>query len=741
MGKILNWYKQTKSFLSKEVRVFNASSSASMQNMPFIPNWFNTVRLGTPRNIDIIELRQYAKSPWVQMVINTISKQVMTTEWDIVEKEAKDVKETINEEQKPHPDIQKAKDFLKQPNRNGDTFWDVWIPFLRDVLELDAGVIWKGKNASGELVELYPYDGGRFVININQHGIIGIDEEGNDSPGYYQYSFRQIDAAPVPFARDEIVYGKMNTNTELMPYGWSPLQSIQQEVEVMIQSTRYNKEFFKNNAIPDGIISADMNTDQLNQFKAAWDLNMRGQAHKLAFLNSDASFTNLSQTNKDMEWLEGQKWYFHVVFGAYGLSPMEAGFYEDGNRATGESQERVTVKNAIKPYLDLIEAKINREILPEYLGHDKLEFKWFPHDDAAEKIQHEQMMAKLNANVLTINEVRAEEGLEPVEWGDVPMAMMMQDRMLEANGQETEDGEEDDDNDNNPKDKKDDKEDSKDKDRDKKKEEAEEKKDKEIKKELDAGEEVVIEAKDYADFLRIRFQKWQTDVFKFLDDTLKEEFIEKDYMEKTFGEFIRSLFNAINTKGFRKGIGAIITATFKEGMQEAEKELNVDIGFDSDFTAKVKVVEEQQVEGYFTADGKWDGIKGISEEAQKDILNIVHKGLADREGLKVVKENIKTKMDQLVGTESTDGRAMRIARTESNRMINESKLLSYQKSGLKGKKRWNAFHDGRTSDVCKALNNETKELNELFRHKDGAWQTPPSHPNCRSVVEFVLDIE
>ena len=335
-------------------------------------------------------------------------------------------------------------------------------------------------------------------------------------------------------------------------------------------------------------------------------------------------------------------------------------------------------------------------------------------------------MAKLNANVLTINEVRAEEGLEPVDWGDQPMQFAAQDRMMEMGGGPFAD---DDDRDNP-------------KDRDKKKEEVEQDKDNQkknsksfINKEIDMEEEAV----DYADFLRIRFQKWQTDVFKFLDDTLKEEFIEKDYMEKTFGEFIRSLFNAINTSGFRRGLGAIITATFKQGMNEAEKELEVDIGFDSDFTAKVKVVEEQQVEGYFTAGGKWDGIKGISQEAQKDILNIVHKGLADREGLKVVKENIKAKMDQLVGTETTDGRAMRIARTESNRMINDSKLMSYKKSGLIGKKRWNAFHDGRTSEICIALNNKTKELNELFTHKDGAWQTPPSHVNCRSVVEFVLD--
>jgi hypothetical protein len=41
-------------------------------------------------------------------------------------------------------------------------------------------------------------------------------------------------------------------------------------------------------------------------------------------------------------------------------------------------------------------------------------------------------MQKLAANVITINEVRRDNGLEPVEWGDQPMAMMMQDRMIES---------------------------------------------------------------------------------------------------------------------------------------------------------------------------------------------------------------------------------------------------------------------------------------------------------------------
>jgi HK97 family phage portal protein len=426
MNKVFNWYKKTKSYFAKEIRLFSGSEIVDTQNLPFLANWMYAAKIGMPRSINIVELRQFAKSSWVQMITNAICKQIMTTEWDIV---TDDEDEQIIEKYKI--DIEKAKTFLNQPNRNGDAFWDVWIPWLRDVLEIDAGVMYKGKNVSGELVELFSYDGARFLVNLNEHGIIGEDTNGEPAPGYYQYSFRQISSAPIPFNKDEIVYGRVNTNNELYPYGFSPLQSIQQEVELMIQSTRFNKERFKNSAVPDGIVSVPMDTDQMQTFKNAWETELKGRPHKLLFHNSDASFTPLSMTNKDMEWLEGQKWYFHLVFAAFGLSPQEVGFYENSNRSTGESQERITVKNAIKPYLELISSKITREILPELVGHDELRFKWFPKDDSAEKIEHEQMMSKLNAGVLTVNEVRAIEGLDPVEWGDQPMSMFMQDRFME----------------------------------------------------------------------------------------------------------------------------------------------------------------------------------------------------------------------------------------------------------------------------------------------------------------------
>ena len=408
---------KAKNFLARDIRIFNAGEQAVTPTLPFIPNWFWTAQLGMPRRTNILEIRQYAKSGWVQMVTSSILKQASTTEWDIITKDDEMDAKDFSEE------IEKIKTFLKQPNRNGDTFWDVWGPALLDVLEIDAGVVFKGRNLAGELKELFVYDGSRFLINIDQHGII------NEEMGYFQYSFMFPTSKPRPFRKDEIVYLQMKKSTEFYPYGFSPLQGIQQEVELLIQSTRWNKEFFKNNAMPDGMVTVPMEFEKMERFKDSWDQQVKGKPHKLVFHNSaGATFTPFNMNNKDMEWLDGQKWFFHIVFGAWGLSPQEVGFFENSNKSTSESQERITVKNAIKPYLEMILRKINLEIIPELVGHDNLKFIWYLTDEQKEKLEHQQLMEKLNAGVITINEFRGMEGKEDVEWGDQPLNLFMQER-------------------------------------------------------------------------------------------------------------------------------------------------------------------------------------------------------------------------------------------------------------------------------------------------------------------------
>lgn len=726
MGIFENLKKGVNDFLKREVRLFNGSDigTAGNSTLPYAPTWFYASELGMPRGVNIIELRQYSKSAWVQMIHNAIKKQLMVTEWAIVPTD-----ESIDSDFYK-ADIERGTYFLNHPNSNGETFWELWSQFTNDVLEIDAGLIFKGRNTAGEMVELISYDGAAFLIDMDEHKRIN---------RYLQYSFKHFGAKPLPFETGDIIYGAMNRKNEHYPYGWSPLQSVVQEVELMIQSTRYNKDFFQNNAIPDGIMGLDTDDDGLDRWRNYWRNEMQGRPHKLAFHNiKGMQFEQLKLSNRDMEWLDGQKWYFHIVFGVYGLSPQEVGFYEDSNRATSESQERITIKQAILPYLELIASKINREIMPELFGHDKLKFKWFVVDAAAEKIKHQQLMERLDRNVITINEVRAQEGLPPVAWGDEPVRVPNPFNSPFVSG-----GEQGDRQDRKP-------------DQDQSSQERqEEREDENEEKSIEKAKPEFIEqeeAEDYAKFLERKFRNWEERIFSFVDNTLKEEFegMEKDInqinqINKTFGEFLQRLLNVVNTVGFYQQLKGIIKVNMKEGLQEAEKELKLDIGIRENFDKELDFLTRRQLEGFHIEGGKWNGIKGVAKKLQERIAEIVREGLAEKKGLKQVKREIKLLMIQHRGGkvkgEVTEGRAMKIARTETNRFRNSGKVQAYKDSGLKGKKRWVAVNDAKTTPLCKRLHGQEVGLNENFFDTETGQQFahPPALPNCRSVVQFILD--
>jgi len=262
-------------------------------------------------------------------------------------------------------------------------------------------------------------------------------------------------------------------------------------------------------------------------------------------------------------------------------------------------------------------------------------------------------------------------------------------------------------------------------------------------KDIDAGEEMIDEADGYVEFLRFKMNQWEKTILNFLEETLKDE-IQKDYVDKSFGDFISRLFNTVNTAGFMTKLKRVIKLDVKKGIKAAEEELNMDIGVGVDFDKKVKLFADRQLDG-FTIDGKrWKGLKGVAQDVQNNVSNIVANGINEKQGVVQIRKDIQAEFIKNKGGKVkgkiTKGRAMRIARTESNRFINAGKLSAYKDSGLKGKKKWVSFVDDRTTQICKELDGQTEELHGIFKHSSGkTYEHPPHGPNCRSIIEFDLE--
>ncbi len=716
----------------------NFSGAYEESREAIYPQWFFSSKLGQPRGIDTIKIRGFSKSAWVQMVLNSFKKQIFSMEWDIIKEDVEDMTDRTD-------DINTVEKFLKNINKNKDDISDLNSELITDIGEIDSGcynLIYS--TDSYEIGQVPEYDAwGRQIGTyedlmlkpLGQREIVGVKTTDSSSIlkqvdihknllNYWQYSFKHPRQNPTRFETDEIVYMLMNKKTYSV-YGFSPVEAIQQILELLIQGTRYNKDIYTNNAIPDLLVSLPkVPLKELERLKNSWMTKYKGKTHPVGFINwAIDAFHKLADSNRDLEWLDGQQWYFKIVFAVFGVSPTEAGFFENSNKSNDEGQERVTIRNALKPYLKVFETAITSRIITEILQREDhgLKFKYKPRDHTLEKIEFDQDMTELDKATLTINEFRLKKGRKTVDWGDVPYERSPAQAINFTNlgGDNNPNKPDDDNNDANeniPDDNKD------------------------KNKHFSIGKGNSAEPKNYAEFLLKMFNDFEKRVLSAVDkidiDKCYKSNTEKELLHKTFGEFLMTMFNVVNTVSFASKIKKYLKIDLVFGLQAAEKELNVDIGFTQPYQDKLNKIQGQQVDGYTINGKKWPGIKGVTKEVQADIIHTVQDGIQQNKTTVQIKDDIKLRFDKL-----SDWRSNMIARTENTNIRNEGKLMGYKESGLEGKKVWLAAIDDRTSPICRRLNGQERDLDDNFIDPETnmAYQRPAAHPHCRSTLYFKQD--
>jgi len=333
---------------------------------------------------------------------------------------------------------------LENPNKNGETFQHVLRAVIKDILEVDAGVIVKVFTVNSydfdhlepksgapllkpfgqrKMVEIYARDGASFLKETDKFGFVR---------GHWQYSY-QIPAHPMWFNRDEICYIMENPRS-MSTYGFARTQAILDLVKSLHYSTLYNKKFFEEYPLPEGVLSLlDTNETEMKTFMDWWNREFKAQPHKLGVLNKDIKWQTLTIPNRELEFLETQQQYFRFVIAMFGLTPAELGMTEDLNRATSATQAELTKRKGIRPILNLLEKYINADIIPEF-GFEGIQFT-FIYDDPAEKAAKlANYKTELEMGIRTPNEVREELGEEPLPLGD----MTNEQRMFTQVPQKTE---------------------------------------------------------------------------------------------------------------------------------------------------------------------------------------------------------------------------------------------------------------------------------------------------------------
>lgn len=393
-----------------------------------IPNWLFKPPFGIPTYKDVPEIRRMAKTPYIAMIINTIVDEITSIDWDVVAGEDEVIPDEI---------LKKTKDWIYNPNRNEESIRDIMRMWIRDLLELDAGVIVKVYDMKGDMKEIYARDGATFLKDPDVYGVLPPPRENKTEQdatkfAYWQYGW-STNARPIGFYRDEIVYLIRNQRTDSQ-YGLSPVEACLDIVQMLLYGLDMNLAYYNDNYVPKGVFTMQGATgEDIRRFTEGFQQAMktydkagdkwRRNFHKMPVINTEGKFERIQFSNLELEFIQQHEFFLKIVNANFGITPSELGFTEDVNKATSYVQSATFKRKAIRPLLDLIEYPFNEQIineLPWIKGkyEDKVFFRFDRYDLGEEVEKRKVVWGDYKEGIITKNEARAELELEPMADGD-----------------------------------------------------------------------------------------------------------------------------------------------------------------------------------------------------------------------------------------------------------------------------------------------------------------------------------
>lgn len=207
------------------------------------------------------------------------------------------------------------------------------------------------------------------------------------------------------------------------PYrGLSPLMAGAETADADYYASKFNKNYFFNSANPSGAFTTEskLSNEEFERLKKQVETLYQGvdKAHKAILLEKGMKYEPIQVTHKDMQFLDLRKLARVEIASIFGVPLSKLGISEEVNRATAYINDYTFAKNTIEPKLVLMRESLNDYLLPRFGDNLYFDFDSVIPRDREFELKKYQTYADMG--IMTINEIREELGLEPVDWGDRP---------------------------------------------------------------------------------------------------------------------------------------------------------------------------------------------------------------------------------------------------------------------------------------------------------------------------------
>jgi HK97 family phage portal protein len=221
----------------------------------------------------------------------------------------------------------------------------------------------------------------------------------------------------IDFKPNEIVYDFI-PGANKINRGESPLSKVDIEFDIHQLSKKYVKQFYKNSAVPHGILTTEqkLNEKQIEALEKQWSSKFQGtsKSHMLAVLYGGLDFKQISIDPSSKDFIEQNTWSRNDLAACFKIPPGLLGYTENVNKNVAEEQQKYFARYCIKPRLTKLQLLFNNKLFPIIKAENyNLEFtNPVPID---EDIRVNKCKVAATFGLITINEARKLLGFEELE--------------------------------------------------------------------------------------------------------------------------------------------------------------------------------------------------------------------------------------------------------------------------------------------------------------------------------------
>lgn len=324
-----------------------------------------------------------------------------------------------------------------------DSFPQFVQKLVRDTLTLDAASIeteFKRDRAKG-LDGLYAVDGATIRLTTEE------GYQGDEDIFAVQVVSGRIRTA---YTHDDLIYEPRNPRADVLigGYGLSEAELLVRVVTGFLNAMSVNIRGFSENHIPRGVLhlTGNYSPEDLTAFRRYWNSMVKGVqgAWSLPILvsrdqESKASFENFGISWDEMYFAKWMTFLTSIICSVYGMSPSEISFdsFTAGNTSAlsgSDTEEKLadSKDKGLRPLLAYFESLFTDYVVQDFSDHYCFRWTGLDEEDLAVRDQRARL-------VLTVNELRAEEGYEALDGplGEAPLNPSLVGPWLQLTQQQT----------------------------------------------------------------------------------------------------------------------------------------------------------------------------------------------------------------------------------------------------------------------------------------------------------------